>query len=176
MRVHFANLVYVDDMSNISPAFQSGFNILSALSYLDDVEVYKSCLEFWLDWATYLVTIMKSSIILPNNQLTSFAPIIKQLTHCIITNMARPEEVIVVETESGDVIREFMKDTAAIDHYNQCRLTLLSLTQIDPAGTRSIMEGIMLDSVCGVDFTWKKVNTLCWSVGSISGRVKTEDG
>lgn len=175
MRVHFATLVYTEDQVTISPVFKSGFEILLALSYIDDVEVYKSCLEFWLDWATYLVTIMKSSLVPPNNQLLQFSSYINQLTHCIITNMARPEEVIVVETESGDVIREFMKDTAAIDHYHQCRLTLTSLTQIDPSGTRNIMESIMLDSVSGIDFTWKKVNTLCWSVGSISGAFNIED-
>ena len=38
--------------------------------------------------------------------------------------MARPEEVLVVENERGEVVREFMKDTDAISLYKNMRETL----------------------------------------------------
>jgi len=38
--------------------------------------------------------------------------------------MARPEEVLVVENERGEVVREFMKDTDAINLYKNMRETL----------------------------------------------------
>ena len=38
--------------------------------------------------------------------------------------MAKPEEVLVVENEQGEVVREFMKDTDAINMYKSMRETL----------------------------------------------------
>ena len=38
--------------------------------------------------------------------------------------MAKPEEVIVVETDQGEVVREYMKDTDAISMYKTMRETL----------------------------------------------------
>ena len=38
--------------------------------------------------------------------------------------MAKPEEVLVVENEQGEVVREFMKDTDAISLYKNMRETL----------------------------------------------------
>ena len=38
--------------------------------------------------------------------------------------MAKPEEVLVVENEQGEVVREFMKDTDAINNYKNMRETL----------------------------------------------------
>ena len=42
----------------------------------------------------------------------------------MISRMARPEEVLVVENERGEVVREFMKDTDAINLYKNMRETL----------------------------------------------------
>ncbi len=42
----------------------------------------------------------------------------------MISRMARPEEVLVVENEQGEVVREFMKDTDSINLYRNMRETL----------------------------------------------------
>ena len=42
----------------------------------------------------------------------------------MISRMARPEEVLVVENDRGQVVREFMKDTDAINLYKNMRETL----------------------------------------------------
>ena len=39
----------------------------------------------------------------------------------MISHMAKPEEVIVVENEQGEVVREMMKDTDAINMYKNMR-------------------------------------------------------
>jgi len=38
--------------------------------------------------------------------------------------MAKPEEVLVVENDQGEVVREFMKDTDSISLYKNMRETL----------------------------------------------------
>lgn len=42
----------------------------------------------------------------------------------MISRMAKPEEVLVVENEQGEVVREFMKDTDSINMYKNMRETL----------------------------------------------------
>ena len=42
----------------------------------------------------------------------------------MVSRMAKPEEVLVVENEQGEVVREFMKDTDAISLYKNMRETL----------------------------------------------------
>ncbi len=45
--------------------------------------------------------------------------------------MARPEEVLVVENDHGEVVREFMKDTDSLNLYKTMRETLVYLTHLD---------------------------------------------
>jgi exportin-1 len=47
-----------------------------------------------------------------------------QVRHVMISRMAKPEEVLVVENEQGEVVREFMKDTDSINLYKNMRETL----------------------------------------------------
>ena len=42
----------------------------------------------------------------------------------MISRMAKPEEVLVVENDQGEVVREFMKDTDSINLYKNMRETL----------------------------------------------------
>lgn len=41
-----------------------------------------------------------------------------------MSRMAKPEEVLVVENDQGEVVREFMKDTDSINLYKNMRETL----------------------------------------------------
>lgn len=48
----------------------------------------------------------------------------QQVRPVLISNMAKPEEVLVVETDDGEVVREFQKDTDTIELYKSMRVTL----------------------------------------------------
>lgn len=94
----------------------------------------------------------------------------------MISRMARPEEVLVVENERGEVVREFMKDTDAINLYKNMRetlgktttigqgdrhcLSLVYLTHLDYAGTESIMTEKLANQVNGSEWSWKNLNTV----------------
>ncbi len=53
--------------------------------------------------------------------------------------MPKPEEVLIVEDENGEIIREIMKDSDAIILYKSMRETLIYLTNLDHEDTQSIM-------------------------------------
>ena len=57
----------------------------------------------------------------------------------MISRMAKPEEVLVVENDQGEVVREFMKDTDSINIYKSMRETLVYLTHLDYIDTERIM-------------------------------------
>ncbi len=53
-----------------------------------------------------------------------------QVRLLMVSRMAKPEEVLVVENDQGEVVREFMKDTDAINLYKNMRETLGKLTHL----------------------------------------------
>ena len=65
--------------------------------------------------------------------------------------MAKPEEVLMVENENGEVVREFMKDTDSINLYKNMRETLVYLTHLDYADTERIMTDKLLNQVNGTE-------------------------
>lgn len=78
----------------------------------------------------------------------------------MISKMAKPEEVLVVENENGEVVREFMRDTDSINLYKNMRETLVYLTHLDYADTERIMTEKLLNQVNGTEWSWKNLNTV----------------
>jgi exportin-1 len=64
----------------------------------------------------------------PNRQLPArrkiYDPFLSKLRTVMISRMAKPEEVLVVENEQGEVVRELIKDTDSINLYKTMRETL----------------------------------------------------
>lgn len=78
----------------------------------------------------------------------------------MISRMAKPEEVLVVENENGEVVREFMKDTDAINLYKNMRETLVYLTHLDCVDTERVMTEKLQNQVTGTEWSWKNLNTV----------------
>ena len=99
----------------------------------------------------------------------------------MISRMAKPEEVIVVENEQGEVIREVMKDTDAINMYKTMRETLgelvisvnsmlfslfllvVYLTHLDYSDTEQLMTEKLYRQANGSEWSWKNLNTVKYS-------------
>ena len=78
----------------------------------------------------------------------------------MISRMAKPEEVLVVENENGEVVREFMKDTDSINLYKNMRETLVYLTHLSCPDTERIMTKKLQNQVNGTEWSWKNLNTV----------------
>lgn len=155
---------------------------LVMISEVEDVEVFKICLEYWNSLVEDLYTsesfgggsnvhmsqtLARRNAAFPRRRF--YAEILSKVRYIMISRMAKPEEVLVVENENGEVVREFMKDTNAINLYKNMREALVFLTHLDYADTERIMTMKLLNQVNGTEFSWKNLNTLCWAIGSISG-------
>uniref|UniRef100_A0A7S3NJ13 Importin N-terminal domain-containing protein n=1 Tax=Aureoumbra lagunensis TaxID=44058 RepID=A0A7S3NJ13_9STRA len=100
--------------------------------------------------------------------------LLSQVRLVMISRMAKPEEVLVVEDENGNIVREMTKDTEAIAQYKTMREALVYLTHLNYDDTESIMLDKLSLQVDGTEWSWANLNTLCWAIGSISGAM-TED-
>lgn len=167
-------------------------NVLKALQYLllisevDETEIFKICLEYWNSLAADLYRETPFSIpaapIFMNKvgsgtstRRLFYQSVLSRLRYIIISRMAKPEEVLVVENENGEVVREFMKDTDSINLYKNMRETLVYLTHLDYVDAERIMTEKLQNQVNGTEWSWKNLNTLCWAIGSISGAMHEED-
>ncbi|XP_003393170.1 exportin-1 [Bombus affinis] len=164
--------------------------LLKALHYLvlisevEEVEIFKICLEYWNALAMDLYRanpfapptplFMVKNMTLPSRRLF-YCPVLTKVRYIMISRMAKPEEVLVVENENGEVVREFMKDTDSINLYKNMRETLVYLTHLDYMDTERIMTEKLQNQVNGTEWSWKNLNALCWAIGSISGAMHEED-
>lgn len=78
----------------------------------------------------------------------------------MISRMAKPEEVLIVENENGEVVREFMKDTDSILLYKSMKDTLVYLTNLDFPDTERIMTEKLQNQVHGSEWSWKNLNSV----------------
>ena len=116
-------------------------------------QLFKICLEYWnlLTSDLYHTECQfqpppQSALVLspaalspasPRRQL--YAQILSSLRVLLVTRMAKPEEVLVVESDDGEIIRETMKDSDAITMYKTMRETLVYLTHLSYDDTENIM-------------------------------------
>uniref|UniRef100_H2YXR3 Exportin-1 n=1 Tax=Ciona savignyi TaxID=51511 RepID=H2YXR3_CIOSA len=165
-------------------------NLVDALGYLvhisevEETEIFKICLEYWNSLSAELYrenpfsptpTLIASTDPIVPARRQIYLPILSRVRLVMISRMAKPEEVLVVENEQGEVVREFMKDTDSINLYKNMRETLVYLTHLDYVDTERIMTEKLHNQVNGSEWSWKNLNTLCWAIGSISGAMHEED-
>lgn len=175
-----------------------GLEYLINISYVDDTEVFKVCLDYWnslvlelfeahhnVDNPAAVANMMglqmpflpaiadgMGSQLLHRRQL--YAGTMSKLRLLMICRMAKPEEVLIVEDENGNIVRETMKDNDVLVQYKIMRETLIYLTHLDHDDTEKQMLKKLSKQLNGEDWSWNNLNTLCWAIGSISGSMMEE--
>lgn len=161
---------------------RNALRYLVLISEVDEVEIFKICLEYWNSLASELyrdaelqTMVAGPPLFFTNSRRALYQEVLNKVRYIMISRMAKPEEVLVVENDNGEVVREFMKDTDSINLYKNMRETLVYLTHLDYANTERIMTTKLQNQVGGLEWSWKNLNTLCWAIGSISGAMHEED-
>ena len=172
----------------------AGLYYLVRVSEVDDVEIFRICLEAWQLLAHDLFQseneykrpdVMVSALNLgtggggglpgSNGRKYIYGPVLTSVRQVMIAKMAKPEEVLIVEDENGDIVRETTKDTDVIAQYKTMRETLVYLTHLNCDDTESIMLSKLTAQVNGTEWSWNNLNTLCWAIGSISGAMSEDE-
>ncbi|KAJ2711006.1 Karyopherin transporter, partial [Coemansia sp. D1744] len=164
------------------------------ISQVDERELFKVCLEYW----NVLVRGMyedsrTSSFNAPSGLLNlgsnagangasmsadlrrqMYSGILTGVRYVMISRMARPEEVLIVENDEGEIVREFIKETDTITLYKAERECLIYLTHLDPKDMENIMVEKLNRQMDGSEWSWSNLNKLCWAIGSISGSMSED--
>ncbi|KAF9624497.1 hypothetical protein IFM89_011540 [Coptis chinensis] len=174
-----------------------GLEYLIGISYVDDTEVFKVCLDYWnslvlelfeanhsLDNPAAAVSAMGlqvplfSGMVDGGSQISQrrqlYAGPMSKLRMLMICRMAKPEEVLIVEDENGNIVRETLKDNDVLVQYKIMRETLIYLAHLDHEDTEQQMLKKLNKQLNGEDWSWNNLNTLCWAIGSISGSMMEE--
>uniref|UniRef100_A0A3B3VQA1 Exportin 1 n=1 Tax=Poecilia latipinna TaxID=48699 RepID=A0A3B3VQA1_9TELE len=171
----------VEKRPNLRETLMEALHYMLLVSEVEETEIFKICLEYWNHLAAELYR--ESPFSTSSTPLLSdvpprrhlYLPVLSQVRLLMVSRMAKPEEVLVVENDQGEVVREFMKDTDAINLYKNMRETLVYLTHLDYADTERIMTEKLHNQVNGTEWSWRNLNMLCWAIGSISGAMHEED-
>ncbi|EAT87494.2 hypothetical protein SNOG_05103 [Parastagonospora nodorum SN15] len=173
-----------------------GHFYLIRISQIDDREIFKICLEYWTKLVSELYDEMQALPITDMNPLLNmgiatgprdsnmmanyplrknkYTEILSNLRTVMIEKMVRPEEVLIVENDEGEIVREFVKESDTIQLYKSTRECLVFLTHLDVNDTEQIMSEKLARQVDGSEWSWANCNTLCWAIGSISGAMNEE--
>ncbi|CAH8336370.1 unnamed protein product [Eruca vesicaria subsp. sativa] len=174
----------------------AGLEYLISISYVDDTEVFKVCLDYWhslvlelstaservghpctnskplwLQYIFFIFSYIEPEITTPK---ILYSDQISKLRGLMITRMAKPEEVLIVEDENGNIVRETMKDSDVLIQYKIMQETLIYLTHFDHDDTERQMLNNLREQINKKEWTWNNLNTLCWAIGSISGSMDEE--
>ncbi|GFP94285.1 exportin-1 [Phtheirospermum japonicum] len=179
-------------------ALLMGLEYLINISYVDDTEVFKVCLDYWNSLVLELfeahhnvgnpaastnmmglqMPLLGSMVDGLGSQLMQrrqlYAGPMSKLRLLMICRMAKPEEVLIVEDENGNIVRETMKDNDVLVQYKIMRETLIYLAHLDHEDTEKQMLKKLSKQLNGEDWNWNNLNTLCWAIGSISGSMVEE--
>ncbi|KAK9840628.1 hypothetical protein WJX81_005548 [Elliptochloris bilobata] len=188
-RAHIMALEAADQESQ--QALLVGMEYLLSISFVDDDEVFKICLDYWNFFVPDVYASVTTGLADGSAPFafmgTPAAPgtasagrkqlyreVLSRLRLLMITRMAKPEEVIVVEDENGNIVRETMKDTDTLARYKTMHETLVYLSHLDHDDTEKQMLDKLRLQLSGKEWSWSALNTLCWAIGSISGSMLEE--
>ncbi|KAG0255895.1 Karyopherin transporter [Mortierella polycephala] len=166
---------------------------LLKISEVDEREIFKICLEYWAKLVAELYEELQQLYTkeIPllslgkagmgqspfKNEKRSrvyYPDVLSRLRVVMIEHMVKPEEVLVVENDEGEIVREVLKESDTITLYKSMREVLVYLTHLDCSDTEEIMTNKLMKQMDGSEWGWTKLNQLCWAIGSISGAMNED--
>lgn len=127
--------ILIERTPDLKDTLMEALQYLVLISEVEEIEIFKICLEYWNILSAELYREVPYQQTAPSYLRSSssnsvptrrqfYNVMLSKVRRIMISRMARPEEVLVVENERGEVVREFMKDTDAINLYKNMRETL----------------------------------------------------
>ncbi|KAG0256031.1 Karyopherin transporter [Mortierella polycephala] len=187
-----AHLKLVENPQN-RDVLLAGHQYLLKISQVDEREIFKICLEYWAKLVAELYEEIQQLPVmeLPLLNLGAggmmqsaagnvalrknfYTEVLSRLRVVMIERMVKPEEVLIVENEEGEIVREVMKESDTITLYKSMREVLVYLTHLDCQNTEQIMSDKLTKQVDGSEWSWVNLNQLCWAIGSISGAMNED--
>ena len=167
---------------------------ISAIGTEKEMQLFKICLDFWRSLSSDVFMRHCSEIEaikfsagggfvgmggynnmgVSSKAKTLYGECLQKVCAIMITNMAKPEEVLIEEDENGEIVRAATANTDELVLYKMMKESLVFLTKLDSQNIERLMQNILTSQVED-KFEWHSLNTLCWAIGSISGAMAGEE-
>ena len=170
------------------------------ISYVDEPEVFKVCLDYWhalvcdlfqfgdsgngsrgqdgfanaVNYVWHFRRRVATKRFFLWIAKTAIFHAMSKLRMLMISRMAKPEEVLIVEDENGNIVRETLKDNDVLVQYKIMREWVIYLAHLDHKDTEQQMLEKLSNQLNGREYTLNTLNTLCWAIGSISGSMQED--
>ncbi|KAJ3441720.1 exportin-1 [Anaeramoeba flamelloides] len=196
--IFLRNHLQIVENEKLLDGIVTSLKILIGVSTVNNIEIFKICLDFWyflsknlFDEKINSVSIINTSSLdlgssfggmgrgsnnnsMNNNnnrseRMNAYSEVLPDVRRLLIEKMAKPEEILIIENELGELIRERQKDTSNIILYKKMSKTLITLTHLDHKNMEQIMLERLLNEIRNPDWKWSRLNTVCWAIGSING-------
>mmetsp|Transcript_1001 Transcript_1001/g.1196 ORF Transcript_1001/g.1196 Transcript_1001/m.1196 type:complete len:1081 (+) Transcript_1001:216-3458(+) len=197
------HLLPLEQNESLRELLLTSLHYLVELSRIEERELFKTCLDFWCNFVHGLfeeIQKLPQNELSPLMQLSyssslkatsggapdpavlakfplrehMYTSILSKLRLVMIESMVRPEEVLIVENDEGEIVREFVKESDTIQLYKSMREVLVYLTHLDVVDTEQIMSEKLARQIDESEWSWQNINTLCWAIGSISGTMNED--
>lgn len=173
----FESYLRILEIPEISSQLKLGHEYLLQISNVDDAEIFKTALDYWRKLTSELFNEQQSAprrpLSMNSGRLNFYGLLLSNLRYILVTKMTKPEEVIIVEDENGNLVKERYTNVASIELYNTMKRCLIYLTKLDSQNMEAIMTS-KLETVQHKNWSWNNLNTLCWAIGSISGHMNRD--
>lgn len=146
-----------------SECFLISGKIILKLSCLPDFEIFKICVDWW---ETIISLFEFRKKYLQSND--RFSVILEDFKTVLIGRMPKPEEVLIIEGDFGEMTQESAEDTDAKNFHAKSKNLLSILTKRESLSTRKVLLKKMENMINHQNPSKKILNTLSWSVGAIS--------
>jgi exportin-1 len=135
-------------------------HILALTDKSVEADNFRSCCEMW-------GAVARRCYLSHGVDLSFYAPFFPPVRRILINKMERPEDIIVVDGEMGELVRAENRDTVTLELYRVMKEALVFLTNIDPRDTLAAVRELFAQ----LQEQWSddRLNSLTWSVGAISG-------
>jgi exportin-1 len=169
------------DVDGLMDRLRGAHEYMIRISQIKEREVFKVCIEYWTKMVSELFEEMQSfqpvadqSVLMSSGMDTNtgggqrkdkYTAILSRLRLVMIQQMVKPEEVLIVENDEGEIVREFIKETDTVVLYKQMKEILVYLTHLDVEDTETIMIGKLSKQVFCLSFfmildgreTWQRM-------------------
>ena len=173
---------YMKAIGHQNSLLLAAHQMLVGITHLPDKEIMKICIDYWR-WLG--LRLNRARVGAPSeegdpgrqffrNVQVCLTEELKNVRFALIRHMPKPEEVIIVENEDGEVVSVVMEDVEALELYSDVREALWFYTRLDPNDTYNILVALMARQRDMSEWSFRNLSTLCWSVGSIAGALDTK--
>ncbi|KAI5134574.1 exportin-1, partial [Nematocida ausubeli] len=146
--------------------------LMLEISQVSDFELFRLCLELWSLFVKDLFLefpfVPAPSKAPAGLRRIHYAEILSSLVPVLVSQMQRPEEVIIAENEDGEIVLEKLADTEYIMHHKEMNEIIYHISAMTAGGLGPYFCSEVNKLRTG-KWTRDRLNKVCWAAGSIAG-------